>query len=382
MLDYTNTYGTTSTSSGHTKVFRSFQLFYKLSLQDPANSNVALTAAKLANVLEKYEATVHVLEQHASTLDPILLCELGIAQCRLHKSSLRCEAFLSGRGRLLRAHQLSPRNTYILLSLAEVYGHERDASESAPPDTALPHAYSNQGKYLQQAYEIDPADPAVLCEYLQWQIFPPTLQSSSCTSVSPFPIISFLRPAIIESIRRCDEQEKVGLNIPWVHYRKAFFHLLLGSEEDGENALIAYANAIGSKNQHVIQLCSRTLSKFEEHFRPKTGSATQRIASYQAVEALNLALKIVFGQNKNAVEALKKLYEKGRKQSVKKNIEHVRDWEYLWEDLLTSGLDPRTIVFPYPDEAGRTVPKKVAFHLARGFGAQKGEGVMKGSQIQ
>ncbi|TFK59066.1 hypothetical protein BDN72DRAFT_865452 [Pluteus cervinus] len=296
LMDYANTYGSHMSGEEH---LRSFRLHYHLAGQDPTNSDLALITAKLANGLGKWKEAITILGPHSERDDPSLLCELGVALCQTSRpGSLD---YAAGQHHLERAYVISPRNTYILLSLAETY------------DTDAKGDHITRGKYLQIAYEADPADPAVLCEYLQWQLFP--------SPISADPIISLMRPVILDAIARCDAQAKAGLNVPWAYYRKAFFHLLLGDTRDGDDSLAAYAEVLASKDERAIKACIRTLIQATKHLKS--------FKSVDGVEVLLLALQTVYNNaNLEAKQHLKALLDDPQRHIPEPDS--IGNWEEEW----------------------------------------------------
>lgn len=273
MEEYSNTYGSYMSGAESNNLFR---IYYELIRKDRTNRHLAIMTAKLANGLGRYEKTIEILEPLAGPDDPSLLCELGIAKCMGSASS--SPEFVSGQKILERTILLSPHNTFALLSLAGSF----DIYEADKP--------AERAKYLQQAYEADPSDPAVLCEYIQWY-----LETSSKTKVPR--IVLLMRPAIADALKRCEDQAKVGLNVPWVDYRAAYFHLLLDDREE-QGAIKSYAKVMKSQQKEVIQASLRSLERSE--------SFSSALKSYESVDRLKLLLEASRGKN-NAISHLQRL---------------------------------------------------------------------------
>ena len=83
----------------------------------------------------------------------------------------------------------------------------------------------------QRAFDIDATDPYVLGNHLESQI----------SRTGDLSLVGCLNPIIRQSVERCQNQAAVGMNMPWAHYGRGLFHLLLA---DRYRSLAAYAEAV------------------------------------------------------------------------------------------------------------------------------------------
>jgi len=201
---------------------------------DHDRRNAALRArlGKLAIAAGDWRKAVSVLKRAAAD-DPNVLRDLGIAMCKLHKPGAlkkqkrHLAGYRRGQSHLEEAIRLAPDDVDAIANLAGTW-REFDAEKAA--------------RLYCQAFEIDPTDPFALCNHLECQI----------TCAGNVSLIGAIRPTIRASIQRCNEQAAVGVNIPWAHYSRGLFHLLLG---DPYRSLAAYAKAI-EKSSAPWMMCT------------------------------------------------------------------------------------------------------------------------------
>jgi ppGpp synthetase/RelA/SpoT-type nucleotidyltranferase len=203
-------------------------LFERILDHDKKNADLAARIGKLAIAAEDWRKAIEVLTPYSKGRkpNPSVLRDLGVAMCKLHKRGARDKrsdrhkedkaAYRRGQRHLERATKLAPTDVDAMCSLAGTWkGLDEEKVASL----------------YQQAFQIDPTDPFALCNHLECQI----------TRAGGVSLVRCLGPIIRQSIDRCREQAAVGMNMPWAHYSRGLFHLLLG---DPYRSLAAYAKAI------------------------------------------------------------------------------------------------------------------------------------------
>lgn len=201
---------------------------------DDRNVALAHRIGKLAITLGDWEKAVDVLSAFAATGYAPLLRDLGVALCKLHKAQPDHPGYLRGQRCLEQAAGPPSRDVDALASLASTWRGIDD--EKA------------KGLY-REAYDLDPADPYPLGNYLGYEIAERRDLSS----------VGLMRPAMRGAIQRCRDQADVGMNLPWAFYDMAKFRLLLGQPLDG---LAACAKAV-QLSAHGWMI-DTTLRSFEE----------------------------------------------------------------------------------------------------------------------
>ncbi|KAF8657829.1 hypothetical protein AX16_002145 [Volvariella volvacea WC 439] len=294
MQEYANTYGAYLTDE---ESVRLLHLYYNLHLKESHNTHVAFQAARLANGLAEHQIAIEVLDDlpHKDD-DPAVLAELGVALIRQQWGQPESEDFSRGQECLIRANELAPTNTYILLALAETYdadGHDAD---------------ERRGELLQTAYEADPADPAVLSEYLLWHLTSPDRQGPIRT------YIRLMKPAIVDGIKRCQDQARVKRNVPVVYAREALFHLLIddisrpekdedkeSDEEEDENmkSLLLYNDIVKSRNPTALHSAIRTFMRLD--------SISEELKSYKRLGDVPIAIQATYGRGRSKTNAQARL---------------------------------------------------------------------------
>jgi len=208
----------------------------------PGNADLAARIGKLAITAEDWRKAESVLRPHSASRNPSVLRDLGLALCKIHKQAARSgdkEAkaqYRQGQGFLKKAIRLAPQDVDAICCLAGTW-KGFDEKKAA-------------GLY-HDAFEIDPADPYVLCNHLDCQI-------TEAGDLSP---LGCLGPIIRQSIQRCRDQAAVGMNMPWAHYSRGLFHLLL---KDPYRSFASYAKALQmSSASFMISTSLDTLERLD-----------------------------------------------------------------------------------------------------------------------
>jgi len=213
LSDYAASYGNYMTLP---QIRHEIELLETILEHDPDDIELAGRIGKLAIAGEQWAKAVEVLGRYRTRRHASILRDLGVATCKLHREQPRGEAYRQGQQHLEQAIALSPRDVDAICSLAGTY---KDLDED------------KVGSLYRQAFEIDPTDPYVLGNHLEWQI----------TRARNLSLVACLGPVIRESIDRCRSQAAVGMNIPWTYYSRGLFYLLLANPYE---SLAAYAKAI------------------------------------------------------------------------------------------------------------------------------------------
>lgn len=175
---------------------------------DPANAAVPLRQAELALALGAWaEAGAHVADftTKGGVLTPALEAAAGYARCRQTAADPAGPNYTEGLAKLARATERDPRLLVAWL--------RRAACERTPEEALLCY---------QRAYRLAPADPATLAGYVHAQLI--------ATRDASF--VDLLRPVLRIALDRCERQAALKLDLPWAHFRSAWFRLLLGEGEE------------------------------------------------------------------------------------------------------------------------------------------------------
>jgi ppGpp synthetase/RelA/SpoT-type nucleotidyltranferase len=186
--------------------------------QVPRNHELAERIARLAIVLGDWQRAIEVLDPFVggdpgSTPVPVLR-DLGTALCHAHRADPGGADYRRGQDHLERAS--ASNDVDAICSLAGTWKGIDDARART---------------LYRRAFELDPADPYALGNYLELELErdPAVLRS--------------VGPLIRAGIERCERHVTAGINLPWAHFDEGRFHLLLGEPYE---ALAAYAGAVAS----------------------------------------------------------------------------------------------------------------------------------------
>ncbi len=210
---YAATYGQYLTKE---ELRREIALLETILAHDPNNAGLAGRIGKLAIAAEDWDKAVSVLECYSAWGHSGVLRDLGVATCKLHRTLPCSEPYRRGQRYLDRAMEFSPRDVDAICSLAGTWKKLDEAKVAS---------------LYQSAFNIDATDPYVLCNHLESQI----------SRTGERSLVDCLGPIIRQSIERCQNQAAVGMNMPWAHYSRGLFHLLL---DERYASLAAYAEAI------------------------------------------------------------------------------------------------------------------------------------------
>jgi ppGpp synthetase/RelA/SpoT-type nucleotidyltranferase len=182
---------------------------------DKDNSGLADRIGQLAMELGDNKKAVDLLSKYASTGQPDVLRDLGISLCRINKDNHGGAEYRKGQECLERACA-SSSDVRSLAAYAE--------SWAGIDDDKAREIYGH-------AYDIDPSDPFVLCNYLEHEI-------AYKKDVS---VIGQVRSNIWAAIDICDQQIDINVNLPWAYYHLGKLYLFLGMPYE---SLTHYAKAI------------------------------------------------------------------------------------------------------------------------------------------
>jgi ppGpp synthetase/RelA/SpoT-type nucleotidyltranferase/8-oxo-dGTP pyrophosphatase MutT (NUDIX family) len=187
---------------------------------DPDNASLAHRLARLAISREDWTEAIKVgrefQKQYPKRMTAELFCCLGAALCQLHKHSPASHKFQEGRTCFRKAVAVEPQSVEARVRLAETAADEKERLE-----------------LFNEAFHIDPLDPAVLSGYVRQKIL---VERSTA-------FVPLLRPSLEAAIAKCQMQVDVGVNIPHALYWIAGFRLLLGTEHEW-TCLDALAQAV------------------------------------------------------------------------------------------------------------------------------------------
>jgi len=186
---------------------------------DPGNAELVARMGIMANTIGDWNRAIAILEPHVKTEDPgavhpLILRELGIALCKLHRENPYGAEYRRGQQYLELAGAANPKDVETLGALAETCKGIDEA---------------RAGELYRRAFEINPSDPYVLGNHLEREL-------EGETSIP-----SVLRPLLRDGVEHCEAHISVGINLPWAFFDLGKFLLLLGKEYE---SLEAYAKAI------------------------------------------------------------------------------------------------------------------------------------------
>lgn len=227
---------------------------------DAENVDLAVRIGRLAMELDERDWG-NAIDIISKTLERIsiprnagILLQLGTLKCKLHRSQPASPEYLAGQHHLHDFIKHSPRNVDGLVSLANTYKGQNDASAR---------------QYYNRAFLIDPTNPLVLSNYLELEISHRRDES----------IIRYLRPNIENAIQHSHNHIGIRINLPWAFYNIGFFYLLL---DEWEFSLMAYSTAARlSGAERMIKTATDSVKKL--------GSLADQLPCYQfALELLEL----------------------------------------------------------------------------------------------
>lgn len=233
---------------------------------DAENAELAVRIGRLAMELNErdwgnaIDIISKTLERSSIPRNAGMLLQLGTLKCKLHKSQPASPEYLAGQRHLHDFIKHSPRNVDGLISLANTYKGQSDASAR---------------QYYNSAFLIEPTNPLVLNNYLALEISHRRDES----------IIRYLRPNIEKAIQHSHNHIGIRINLPWAFYNIGFFYLLL---DEWEFSLMAYSKAVRlSGAEHMIAATDSV---------KKVVSLADQLPSYQiALELLELYSTGKFG---------------------------------------------------------------------------------------
>jgi class 3 adenylate cyclase/tetratricopeptide (TPR) repeat protein len=171
-------------------------------------------AGRLLVTLGRWSETIDLLLRFADTAGHLILRELGVAMCKLHRDNPRGADYRRGQAYLERAAAYGDGD-----AMASLAGTWKGIDERMVREL------------YRRASEIDPADPYPLGNLLEYEI-------QATGDLSP---VEGMRDRIAMAIERCLQQAGGGHNLPWAHYDLGKFRLLLGRPYE---SIEAYAKAI------------------------------------------------------------------------------------------------------------------------------------------
>ena len=212
----------------------------------PDDAALADRIGRLALALGDFERVVEVLSPFvtdAATASPAaapLLRDLGAALCQLHRDRPTGGDYRRGQGYLERAAGADDID-----AICAFAGTLKGVDEAR----AL--------SLYRRAFELDPADPYALGNYLELALErDPDLLAS---------MVPLLRGAI----ERCGRHVAAGINLPWAHFDLGRFHLLL---DEPYEALAAYARALETSTAaFMIETSLRSLERLESTLGERPG---------------------------------------------------------------------------------------------------------------
>ncbi len=183
---------------------------------DPQNAALIDRIGKLFLTLGEWEKAVEILSSAVSSGYQPLLKDLGVALHMLNRHKPKSRGFRRGQRHLAIASSPPYVDADALLKLAETWkGIDEDKVH----------------ELYRAAFEIDPRDPFVLCNFLEYEI---AYRRDST-------VLQLMPPMIEAAIERCREHIDVGMSLPWAFYTTGMLYLLL---KKPYLSLAAYAKAI------------------------------------------------------------------------------------------------------------------------------------------
>ncbi len=182
----------------------------------PGDYRIAHKVGKLAISMGDWQKAIDLFSTCKESGYQPIVRDLGMALCKVHEKSPDVPEYKTGQECLQSAIEADKTDVDAIASLAGTYKGVDDKRAS---------------KLYKLAYEIDPGNPYVLGNYLEYEI-----RKRRDASV-----VSMLTQSIKSAIDRCNEQIEIGMNYPWALYDLGKFYLLLGRPYMG---LPAYLRAI------------------------------------------------------------------------------------------------------------------------------------------
>jgi ppGpp synthetase/RelA/SpoT-type nucleotidyltranferase len=181
---------------------------------DPQNAALIDRIGKLFMTVGEWKNAVEILSSAAGSGYQPLLKHLGVALHMLNHNKLKSPGYRRGQKYLETASSLPDADA--LARLAETWkGIDEDKVR----------------ELYRTAFEIDPRDPFVLCNFLEYEI---AYQRDST-------VLQLMPPIIEAAIERCRDLIDVGMSLPWALYATGTFYLFL---KKPYASLAAYAKAI------------------------------------------------------------------------------------------------------------------------------------------
>jgi ppGpp synthetase/RelA/SpoT-type nucleotidyltranferase len=244
---------------------------------DPQNAALIDRIGKLFLTLGEWEKAVEILSSAVASGYQPLLKDLGVALYMLNSHKPRSSGYRQGQRHLKAASSLPYVDADALLKLAETWkGIDEDKVRELCRD----------------AFEIDPRDPFVLCNFLEYEIA--HRRDSTVLQLTP--------PMIEAAIERCREHIDVGMSLPWAFYATGMFYLLL---KKPYASLAAYSKAIDlSSADWMIDTSLQGLKRL--------AVIRDELPGYEWVERLLLLACVSAGKQRShkALQQIKKLTQR------------------------------------------------------------------------
>jgi ppGpp synthetase/RelA/SpoT-type nucleotidyltranferase len=183
---------------------------------DPQNAALIDRVGKLFMTLGEWEQAVDILSSAAGSGCQPLLKDLGVALHMFNRHKPGSLGYRRGQRYLEIASSPPYVDADVLLKLADTW--------KGIDEVKVRELY-------RAAFEIDPRDPFVLCNFLEYEI---EYRRDST-------VLQLMPPMIEAAIERCREHIDVGMSLPWAFYTAGMFYLLL---KKPYASLAAYAKAI------------------------------------------------------------------------------------------------------------------------------------------
>jgi ppGpp synthetase/RelA/SpoT-type nucleotidyltranferase len=243
---------------------------------DPRNAELASRIGQLSITIGDWQKAVDVLSPYVNLVYQPALKTLGIAMCKKYHKTPNSRNYKQGQKYLESAMALDKNDADAVASLAGTWKGIDD---------------NKAGELYRQAFELDPTDPYPLVNYLSYEI----------VREKDLSIAQALSPIIEDSIRRCEEQAEVGVNIPWAYYSMGKLYFLVGKPYE---SISAYAKAIElSTAEFMIDTSLNSLGKL--------ATIKDNIHGYEWVRRLLILGKAAKYPNKAAKGMVKRLSTKG-----------------------------------------------------------------------
>lgn len=183
---------------------------------DSGNAELADRIGLLAMNLGDNKKAVDVFFRFSDTDYAPLIRDLGIATYKLHKADTGSAAYRKGQQYLEKACSLAKDDVHAITAYAK--------SWDGIDDEKARELYGN-------AFDIDPTDPLVLCNYLENEI----------AYMKDTSVIAQVKSNILAAVGICRQQIDVSINLPAAYYNMGKLYLFLGKPYDSMNS---YAKAI------------------------------------------------------------------------------------------------------------------------------------------